>query len=99
MPDRNPNDSDATPAEHDSFRECRIDIVQRAMLHAFVDPSRQRPWVYDDIVRTYADISKEGDVEDALGYLKSAGLIYRVDDCYFATRAAVHVYELGILSI
>lgn len=79
--------------------ELQIEIIQRAMLHAFVDPHRQRPWASEDIAREYADISGEGDIEDALGYLKSAGLIYRVDDCYVASRAAVHVYELGILSI
>jgi hypothetical protein len=99
MPEKKPIDSDETPTDRDTFRECRIEIIQRAMLHAFVDPHRQRPWASEDIAREYADISGEGDIEDALSYLKSAGLIYRVDDCYIASRAAVHVFELGILSI
>ena len=64
-----------------------------------MDEDRQRPWAFEEIVREYGDVGGQGDVEDALGYLRGAGLIHSVDGCYIASRAAAHVYELGILSI
>jgi hypothetical protein len=98
MPDEKPTDSNATPADSDSFKELRVEIIEQATLRKLVDPNCQRPWASDDIAREYADISKEDDIEEALDSLRSAGLIYRVDDCYIASRAAIHAYELGILN-
>jgi hypothetical protein len=99
MPDTKPTDSDTISADSDSFKELRVAVIERAALGKLVHPNCQRPWASDDIAREYADISKEDDIEEALDSLRSAGLIYRVDDCYIASRAAVHAHELGILNI
>jgi hypothetical protein len=85
--------------EESPFGEGKIEVIQRAVLHILVDHDRQRPWAFEEIVRHYGDVGDQSDVEDALGYLRGAGLVRAVDGCYIATRAAVHVYELGILSI
>jgi predicted transcriptional regulator len=85
--------------EGQPFGADTITVIQRSMLHALVDEDRQRPWAFEEIIREYGEVGDQGDVEDALGYLRCAGLVRPVDGCYVATRAAVHVYELGILSI
>jgi hypothetical protein len=90
---------DEKRSEDRPFRECTIEIIQKAALHILVDPDRQRPWAFDEIVREYSQMSEQSDVEDALEALRGAGLINPVGECYIASRAAVHVYELGILSI
>jgi hypothetical protein len=89
----------AQTSERDPFPEGKIEIIQRAALHALVDEDHQRPWALEEIIREYNDVGDQGDVEDALAYLRGAGLVRAIDGCYIATRAAVHVYELGILSI
>ena len=91
--------SDEKPTQDRPFGADTINTIQRAMLHAFVDHDRQRPWALEEIILEYNDVSDQADVEDALAYLRSAGLIRTIDGCYIATRAAVHVHTLGILSI
>ncbi len=99
MSDEKTAGTDATSADNDSFKEFRVEVIEQAVLGKLVDPNCQRPWASEDIAREYADISKDDDIEEALGSLRSAGLIYRVDDCYVASRAAVHAYALGILNL
>lgn len=79
--------------------ECKIETIQQAIVHVLVDPYRQRPWHFDEIVREYVGVGDQADVEDALGRLQGVGLIQAVDGCYVASRSAVHAFELGILSI
>jgi hypothetical protein len=99
MSEQKRTDSSAAPADQDSFKEFRGEIIERAVLGKLIDPNNQRPWASEDIARGYADISKDDDIAEALDSLRSAGLIYRVDDCYIASRAAIHAYKLGVLSI
>jgi hypothetical protein len=99
MSDEKTAGTDATPADNDSFKELRVAVIERAALGKLVHPNNQRPWAAEDIAREYADISKDDDIEEALDSLRSAGLIYRVDDCYIASRAAIHAHELGILNL
>lgn len=91
------SDEQRTPNE--PFGDNKIETIQRAMLHILVDPDRQRPWAFEEVVREYRTVGDQSDVEDALGYLQSAGLVRALDGSYIATRAAVHVHELGLLSI
>ena len=89
----------AQRTEGKPFGADTIDSIQRSILNAAVEPNRQRPWSFDEIVREYNEVGDKADVEDALSGLRRAGLINPVDDCYVASRAAVHVFELGILGI
>jgi hypothetical protein len=98
MPDQKPTDSSSTSADDDSFKDLRVTVIERSVLSTLVRPNRQRPWATEEIEREYAEISDDDDVEEALNSLKSAGLINRVDDCYVASRAAIHAHELGILN-
>jgi hypothetical protein len=91
--------SDEMPTQDRPFRECTIEIIQKAALHILVDPDQQRPWAFDEIVREYSQIGQQSDVEDALEALRGAGLINPIGACYVASRAALHVFNLGILSI
>ncbi len=86
-------------SERDPSPEGSIETIQRSALNILVDQNRQRPWALEEIVREYEGVGEQRDVEDALAYLRSAGLIRAIDDCYVATRAAVHAFELGILGI
>lgn len=87
------------PTEREPFGENKIETIQRAIIHVLVDPNRQRPWPFAEIVREYGDVGDQADVEDALSSLRRAGVINPIDGCYVASRTAVHVFELGILSI
>jgi len=90
---------DEKRSREECFIEGKIEDIQRAMVHVFVDPDRQRPWAIEEMVREYSTVGDQCDVEDALAYLQSAGLVRTIDGSYIATRAAVHVYDLGLLSI
>jgi hypothetical protein len=89
----------AQTSETEPHPEGMIETIQRAILHILVGPDRQRPWAFDEIIREYKDDGDQADVEDALSALTRMGLIHAVDGCYVASRSAVHVFELGILSI
>jgi hypothetical protein len=89
----------AQRTEGKPFGVDTIDSIQRSILHATVEPNRQRPWAFDEIVREYHEVADQPDVEDALGRLMAVGLIRSVDGCYVASRSAVHVFELGLLGI
>jgi hypothetical protein len=90
----------AQRTEGKPFGADTIDSIQRSIIHATVGPDRQRPWAFDEIVREYSDVADQADVEDALGRLKAVALIHDTGgNHYTASRAAVQVFELGILGI
>ncbi len=45
-------------------------------------------WTIDELKRMYGDPTA---VEDVLARLAGLGLVHRIEDCVFATRAAAHV--------
>jgi hypothetical protein len=53
----------------------------------------QRPWSVDEIIREYGD---RADATDALARLYGAGLIHRMGEYVWATRAAIHADEISI---
>jgi hypothetical protein len=90
----------AQRTEGKPFGVDTIDSIQRSIIHATVGSDRQRPWAFDEIVREYSDVGDQADVEDALDRLKAVGLIHDTGGNYYtASRAAVQVFELGILGI
>jgi hypothetical protein len=88
---------DEQPAEREPLGKGKVETIQRAIIHDLVD--RQRPWSFAEIVREHGSVGDQADVEDALSSLQRTGLVNPVDGCYVASRAAIHVFELGILSI
>jgi len=53
----------------------------------------QRPWSIEELSR---EIGRPTDVIDAVTALHGAGLIHRIGDFVFASRAAVHYDQIGI---
>lgn len=81
------SDSDSTlsPAE----REQNADGV---ILSLLTERDEQRPWSVDEIVREYG---KGNDATDALNRLYGAGLIHRMGEYVWATRAAIRADDIG----
>jgi hypothetical protein len=53
----------------------------------------QRPWSVDEIARELGD---HGDAVDALARLHGVGLIHRMGEFVWATRAAIRADEISI---
>jgi hypothetical protein len=65
--------------------------IQAAVLGLLTDPEVQRPWSVAELEREIGDRVRTA---DALTRLYAAGLIHRLDEYVFATRAAVRGVEL-----
>ncbi len=76
------------PAE-DRVSPCDRDKTVLSVLLS--DPT---PWCFQEIVREF-DGNKLG-VEDALDRLAGCGLIHRLDDFFFPTRAARYASEIEL---
>lgn len=61
------------------------------VLAMLLDNSYQRPWSIEEVQREYRDPIA---AKDALDNLQSSGLIHRIGDFVFATRAAVRAEEI-----
>jgi hypothetical protein len=83
MPDSNPS---PTPAQQDRNADGNI-------LCWLTDGDAQRPWSVDEIVREYGD---HADAVDALARLYGTGLIHRLGEYVWATRAAIHADAITI---
>jgi hypothetical protein len=83
MSDSNPT---PTPIERDNQADGNI-LLWLTLDHA------QRPWSVDEIAREYGD---RNDATDALSRLYGAGLIHRMGEFVWATRAAIHANEIAI---
>lgn len=75
-----------TPAERDQYADGNI-------LLWLTTGDTQRPWSVDEIIREYGD---RADATDALSRLYGAGLIHRMGEYVWATRAAIHADEIAI---
>jgi hypothetical protein len=53
----------------------------------------QRPWSVDEIIREYGD---RGNAIDALARLHGVGLIHRMGEFVWATRAALRADEIAL---
>lgn len=67
--------------------------VEQAVLTMLLDDAQQRPWSIAEVQRAIG-----GDVraQDALTNLHADGLIHRIGDFVFASRAAVRVDEISL---
>lgn len=61
------------------------------VLAMLLDADYQRPWSIDEVLREYRDPVA---AKDALDNLQGSGLIHRLGDFVFATRAAVRAEEI-----
>jgi hypothetical protein len=75
-----------SPAEHEQNADGTI------LLWLILDDA-QRPWSVDEITREYGD---HGDAIDALARLHGVGLIHRMGEFVWATRAALRSDEIRI---
>jgi hypothetical protein len=75
-----------TPAQQDQNADGNI------LLWLTLDDV-QRPWSVEEVVREYGD---EADAADALARLHAVGLIHRMGDFVWATRAAIRSNEIAI---
>jgi hypothetical protein len=65
--------------------------AQTCILGLLLDEDYQRPWSIDEILREYGDRVA---ATDAIEALRGTGLIHRIGDFVFATRAAVRAEEI-----
>jgi hypothetical protein len=83
MPDDHPT---PTPAQQYNQADGNI-------LLWLTQDDAQRPWSVDEIIREYGD---RADAIDALARLYGTGLIHRLGEYVWATRAAIHADEITI---
>lgn len=83
MSDSNPT---LTPPQHDQNADGNI-------LLWLTQDDAQRPWSVDEITREYGD---HADAIDALARLHGVGLIHRVGEFVWASRAALRANEISI---
>lgn len=67
--------------------------VGQAVLTLLLDDAQQRPWSIAEVQRA---IGNELQASDALTNLHADGLIHRLGDFVFATRAAVRAGEISL---
>jgi predicted transcriptional regulator len=65
--------------------------VDATVLDALLESGAQRPWSVDEIARVIGDPVAAA---DSLARLFRAGLIHRLDNFVFASRAALHADEV-----
>jgi predicted transcriptional regulator len=83
MSDTNPT---PTPIERHNQADGNI-LLWLTLDHA------QRPWSVDEVARELGD---RNDATDALTRLHAVGLIHRMGEFVWATRAAIHAEEIAI---
>lgn len=83
MPDEKPT---PTPANQDQNADGNI-------LLWLTQDDAQRPWSVDEITREYGD---RANAIDALARLHGVGLIHRLGEYVWATRAALYADEISI---
>ena len=64
---------------------------QGTILNWLIDSDEQRPWSVEEIIREYGH---RANATDALAYLHGAGLIHRMGEFVWATRAAIRAEEI-----
>jgi hypothetical protein len=67
------------------------DRTDKAIIDLLIDPAVQRPWAVEEIAREIGDTIE---TVDSLARLAGAGLIHRLDDFAWASRAALHSERL-----
>jgi hypothetical protein len=65
--------------------------AETCILAWLLDDDYQRPWSVDEVLREYGDRIA---ATDAIENLRGNGLIHRMGDFVFATRAAVRAEEI-----
>jgi hypothetical protein len=81
-----PDEKTTPPVEHDQNADGII-------LSLLTDCDEQRPWSVEEIAREYGN---HGDTIDALSRLYAAGLIHRLGEFVWATRAAIRADEVRV---
>lgn len=67
--------------------------MERAVLTMLLDDAQQRPWSIAEVQRAIGD---DGQAQDALTNLHADGLVHRLGDFVFASRAAGRVDEISL---
>jgi hypothetical protein len=83
----NPRD---VPAEFDVAAE--FDMAERSVLELLLDPDVPGPWSVHELG---VALGSEVRAADSIMALHAAGLVHRLDEFVFATRAAARCIELG----
>jgi hypothetical protein len=65
--------------------------AEDCILRWLLDSEQQRPWSVDEVAREYGDRLV---AIDALANLNGVGLIHRMGDFVFATRAAIRFNQI-----
>jgi HD-like signal output (HDOD) protein len=69
--------------------EARIDW---AILNLLIDTDQQRPRAIEELIREHGN---QRDALDGVDRLHSAGLVHRIGEFVFATRAAIRYSQIG----
>lgn len=75
-----------TPIERDNQADAVIMLL-------LTQNDTQRPWSVDEIAR---ELGERHNATDALSRLYGTGLIHRMGEFVWATRAAIHTDEISI---
>lgn len=67
--------------------------VEQAVLAMLLDDAQQRPW---SIAEVQCAIGNEVQAYDALTDLRADGLVHRIGDFVFASRAAVRADDISL---
>jgi predicted transcriptional regulator len=67
-----------------------MDLADQDLLATLTNDDSHRPWSVDELARQCG-----ADARESLGRLQRAGLVHRLEDFVWATRAAVRAHELN----
>jgi hypothetical protein len=67
-----------------------MDLADQDLLTTLTDEDSHRPWSLDELAREYG-----AGADESVGRLQRAGLVHRLGDYVWATRAAVRARELN----
>jgi hypothetical protein len=67
--------------------------AEATILTLLFDQDHQQPWSIDELIR---EVGRADDTRDAIASLHGSGLLHRIDDFVFTTRAARRLDQIDL---